>query len=233
MTKIAIFTEGQTELLFTCEVIKQLAESSRIFIRSHRKNGRGDKLIKIDLGSEGDEHDHKFYFQILDCGSDEQVLPTIVDEYETLVSADFSHIIGLRDLHPHAREDLHKLQASIKKFSPKGCIEPLIVISVMEVEAWFIAENCHFPKIDETLTVRSIKEQKSIDVELNSETFDSPSVTLDEIYQLVGKSYGKAKAEVLETVGALDVREYFGSAGARAETVKPFVGRIREIFAAN
>lgn len=232
MIKVAIFTEGQTEQLFTCEAIKQLAGSTKYYVTNQRKNGKGDKLIKIDLGSQGDEEDHEIFFQILNCESDNQVLSTIREEYETLVAANFQHIIGVRDLYPLSRNSLERLAANIGKFSPKGIIQPLILVSIMEVEAWFIAENNHFQKIDASLTAQSVKQKSGIDISVNSETFDHPSETLGQIYQLAGKSYGKSKAEVLETVSALDMREYDGTSGDRAETVRPLLERIKQIFAA-
>lgn len=231
MIKVAIFTEGQAEQLFACEAIKQLAGDAKYYVTNQRKNGKGEKLIKIDLGSEGEEQGHEIYFQILNCDSDSQVLSTIREEYETLLAAGFQHIIGVRDLYPLPRDKLENLLANIAKFAPKGDVAPLFVVSIMEVEAWFIAENNHFPKIDASLTTTAINGSSGIDITVDSETFVHPSETLHQIYQIAGKSYGKSKAEVIETVGALDMKEYDAAAGARAGSVVPLLNRIKEIFA--
>ncbi|TLX12075.1 hypothetical protein [Rhizobium sp. MHM7A] len=196
MIKVAIFTEGQTEQLFACEAIQQLADRTNYYIVNERKNGKGDRLIKIDYGKIGDPDNHDIYFQILNCDSDSQVLSTIREEYASLVAADFTHIIGLRDVRPIKRENMSKLFESMLKYKPIGAVDPLIVIAIMEIESWLIAENSHFSKVDQSLTPETILARTSIDITVNSEHFDEPFEVLECIYASAGKIYSKSKEDV-------------------------------------
>jgi hypothetical protein len=230
MIKVAIFTEGQTEQLFACEAIRQLANGTNYYIVNERKNGKGDRLIKMDYGKIGDPDNHDIYFQILNCDSDSQVLSTIREEYASLVAAGFTHIIGLRDVRPINRDRMEKLFESTLKYKPTGTVDPLIVIAIMEIESWFIGENTHFIRIDQTLTPGNILADTNIDITIDSEIFDKPFETLQHIYASVGKPYSKSKDDAKRTVSVLDMKEYFSGAGARAETVTPFVTRIQQIL---
>ncbi len=228
--KVAIFAEGQTEQIFICEAIRQLASDKNFYIVSERKNGSGARLIKMDAGKIGDQENHQIYFQILICDSDAQVLSTLREEYDTLVAAGFSHIIGVRDLFPAPIEDAGKINGIIRKYLPQGLVQPLMVLAILETEAWFIAENSHFPRIHPSLTVDAILAGTGVDVSASSELITHPYVALRSIYGLAGKEYNKSKAVVSDTVGALDIVQFLGLAGERAPSVRPLVERLQYIF---
>jgi hypothetical protein len=229
MIKVAIFTEGQTEQLFVCEAISQLAAGKSYYIANERKNGSGAKMIKISVDKIGDDTS-EIYFQVCDCGSDSQVLSTVIDEYQTLVAADFTHIIAVRDLYPIPLNKLENLLTSIQKRKPSGPVDPLFVVALLETEAWFIAENNHFIKINATLTQANILAGTSLDITKNSEDFLTPSADLHAIYAVAGEAYEKSRATVNRTVEALDMSQYFQTAGARAQSVVPLLTRLQSIF---
>ncbi|NKK71766.1 hypothetical protein GFM13_15525 [Rhizobium leguminosarum bv. viciae] len=158
-------------------------------------------------------------------------LSTIREEYESLVAADFTHIIGLRDVRPIKRNNMARLFESTLKYKPTGTVDPLIVIAVMEIESWFISENSHFTKVDQSLTPGNILANTNIDITVNSENFDEPFETLQIIYSSVGETYTKSKDDAQRTISILDMRQYLADAGARAPTVTPFVTRIQQILA--
>jgi len=65
-------------------------------------------------------------------------------EYDNLSKKDYSLIIGLRDVHPISRADIGKLEAGLPRFVKTKPIPVEFILSVMEVEAWFLAEHSHF-----------------------------------------------------------------------------------------
>lgn len=229
--KVAIFTEGQTEQIFVCEAVRQLANDKSYYIVNETKNGSGDRMIKMDAGKIGDPDNYHIYVQICNCASDSQVLSTVREEYDSLLVAGFDHIIAIRDLYPHSKDKLPKILAAIDKFSPQGTVIPLFVVAVAEIEAWFVAENEHFTKIHPDLNPARIFEHSGIDITINSENFEHPSEVVDLAYKVVGKNYSKDRATVTQTVSALDMIEYFLSAGDRAQTAKPLMNRLQQIFA--
>lgn len=228
--KVAIFTEGQTEQLFVCEAIRQLAGNQNYYVTNVRKNGSGDRLILIDTGKIGNPATHDVYFQICDCGSDSQVLSTLREEYETLVGAGFSHIIGIRDLYPIPPDNKDKFFNSVQKFLPTGTVAPLFVVALLEVEAWFIAENTHFARINPALSADTISLMANLDITQDSENHEHPFTTMVQIYALCNELYEKSRGSVGRTIAALDFNEYLGAAGNRAQSLRPLITRLQEIF---
>lgn len=231
MMKVAIFTEGQTEQIFVCEAVRQLASDKSYYIVNETKNGSGDRMIKMDAGKIGNPDNHHIYVQICNCASDSQVLSTVREEYDSLLLAGFDHIIAIRDIYPLSKDKLPRILAAIEKFSPQGPVIPLFVVAVAEIEAWFVAENTHFTKIHPDLTPSRIFSDSGVDVTINSELLLHPSEDIDRVYQVVGKRYDKDRATVTQTVSALNMIEYFFSAGDRAQTAQPLMNRLHQIFA--
>lgn len=233
MLKVAVFTEGQAEQLFICEAIRQLSGNTRYFVRSFRKNGSGDRLIKIDIGIQGQENDHDIYFQVLNCGSDAQVLSTIREEHDSLVVAGFTHIFGLRDLFPIARDKLDKLKDSIERLKPTSNASVDILVAIMEIEAWFIAEYDHFSGINQILTPDFIRISGGIDVTRSSEDVNHPFEALHAIYSLAGDRYEKSRSYVERTVSLIHMPNYLTDAGIRAPTARIAIDWIQNILSSS
>ncbi|MGO4437285.1 hypothetical protein [Rhizobium sp. RAF56] len=234
MQKIAIFSEGQTEQLFVADIIRFLAAEKNFYITKEKLlGGRRFPMITMAVDeAEGAIDNCDFYFLLVDCGTDGRVVSEISERYNGLVDSGFSTIIGMRDLAPSfKREELDKLLDNSKKYLPTGVVNTLLVVAVMEVEAWFIAENTHFTRIDEKLTAKKILDELSIDVTADAHMLDRPSHELSKIYGLAEISYGKSKTEIERTLGALAMAEYRDEAAfQRAESVKPLFERLRAIF---
>jgi hypothetical protein len=141
---------------------------------------------------------------LYDCGADNQVKSTIVENITTLREAGYSAIIGLRDLYPRPRQDYEKLTSFPFDVPPGLAVD--IIVPIMEVEAWLIGKYNHFPKWNSNVTTELIRQRLGIDVmEDDFELLAHPARSLNEMYRLVGqKGYKKSKWFVEKVVSLLD-----------------------------
>lgn len=101
------------------------------------------------------------------------------------------------------------------------------VIAVMEVEAWFLQEWNHYEQIDQDLTIQSITDGAGFNPESdNAADILLPADTLNQIYQLVGKSYNKKKVKVKRTVEALDYENLYENVCVMLPQLNQFIGLI-------
>lgn len=119
---------------------------------------------------------------------------------------------------------MFEFRKGLKNKVPQLPIPIDFVISVLEIEAWFIAEFSHFEKIDSRLTAKFIKEKLGIDItSLISEDIIQPAKMLNTIYQLVGKGYSKRAKQIQNTVEKLDYAEIYFSMPNRIESLNELV----------
>jgi len=80
-----------------------------------------------------------------------------------------------------------------------------IIIAVHEIETWFLAETNHFVRVDKRLTGRYIEKHLGFNPYLiNPLARVHPSLDLNRIYKLAGKSYTKKYYQVEKLVNKLD-----------------------------
>jgi len=198
MKKVAIFVEGQTEAIFISEMIKQLFDENKtdiVITKSQRKHER----ITIDLYTTTNKNE--YYFLISDCGNDEMVKSKIRDNYDQLLKAGFIYIIGLQDLYNPQRKkkgiDDSKYRLSIN-IDLRQIIPTKIYLAIQETEAWFIAEETHYQRISQTLTINIVNSIAGIDIQKDdTEVIPHPTVILDRIYQAGGRKNGYSKNEYI------------------------------------
>ena len=158
MKKLAVFVEGQTELIFASKLFLEVIGRKNLRIEQVRaqfgkKAPRSYQIVNA-TGAEGTE---EYYILICDSCGDGTVKSDILELCENLQARGYERIIGLRDVFPLLLSDVPKLQAHLNSgFENKG-IPIDILLSVMEIEAWFLAENNHFLRIDKSLTPENIK----------------------------------------------------------------------------
>ena len=160
MRRLAIFVEGLTEELF---VERFLTETTRNRgVRIEKLRASGGKVAKRSftrVTSSADSPHLKVYVLIVNCGADNRVKSEISDQYDSLVAKGYKTIIGIRDAYPQAKKftEVPNLRKSLAyKIRPKPC-DVIFVLAVMEIEAWFISEHTHFPRISAKLTLEQIK----------------------------------------------------------------------------
>src|SRR6266446_6181044 len=149
MNKMAIYAEGRTEVEFDSKLILELASPKAITIESRKLRGGStvpfsSQRITVRQSISGQESTH--FFMLYDCANDRIVKDRMVDDYPTLCNAGYTKILCHRDVAPtYARADIPKLEGLLRYGVRSKPIVVTFVLSVMEVEAWFLAEHLHFP----------------------------------------------------------------------------------------
>jgi hypothetical protein len=212
MRKVAIFVEGQTEQIFANELVKHIFGHAKVDIEELQFSGKeGLRRIRT-IRSANTMPSTKYLFRIYDCrggGENSTVKSDIREQFPCLLKESFSYIIGIRDVYP--LHDLQLLKSKLSLELPNDPSLPIkIFLAVKEIEAWFIAEENHYPLIDELLTISSVNSIIGFDITItSSEAIDHPSFVLKQIYQTVKKNYNKKKWEVERTVYVLDYENLY------------------------
>ncbi len=219
MKKIAIFVEGETELEFVSKFLKEAAGQNHISIDSYKCSGGGKsgRSRCYQLLASSMVTDAKYYALIYVSGSDNQVNSDIKRKLPTLKIQGFDQILGLKDLRGEqygrtmGLADLPNMELG-SNVVERQCL-PLparIVIAVMEIETWFLAETNHYECVDAGLTKSAVLSSVSTlgfnpyadDLTLRPE----PAEDLRKLYQVVDKSYKKIKKHRTRTIDYADIR---------------------------
>lgn len=207
MNKLAVFVEGQTEQLFVRGLIQAVAGRHNVAISTRRASHGGESGLprRFVLLESSDAPGKQFSVLIVDSGTDIRVASDIRDQYESLVKAEYSLVLGLRDVYPWQRSEIPLIRSAVDRFLPKGSVAVDVVLAIMEIEAWFLAEHTHFERVDSRITLEMVNGAVGGDVQtIDVEDIAHPSETLNIIYKTVGRSYRKRKDQVSDIVDALD-----------------------------
>lgn len=206
MRKLAIFVEGQTELIFVEKLLLEIAGRRLLHVDKLRAFGgqtRPRQLVCVEVSKPAALA--IYYVQIVDCGGDNKVKSDISERYDSLVNAGFQAIIGIRDVFPLKRSEVSALRKGLRAGLASTPIKVEFVLGVMEIESWFISEYTHFQKISPRLTMKRIKAKCGFDPSTdNSQHRRNPSRDLHDIYRIAGLSYDKSRSVVQRTVRVLD-----------------------------
>jgi hypothetical protein len=205
--KLAIFVEGLTELVFVDKLLRELITDKKLCIEHfHGYGGKKSARRLITLQATASTPNHIYYVQIIVSAADNRVASDIKDNYEGLVRSGFDAIIGIRDVYPDfASADVEKLRAGLRYGLRTKPIMVVLVLGIMEIEAWFLAEHTHFPKVHSGLTIDRIWSS----LHFNPSTEDMqlrncPHGDLHNIYTIEGLAYRKEKHQIQRTVSVLD-----------------------------
>lgn len=205
MNRLAIFVEGYTEVVFVEKLIEEIAGQNRVQIerREIRGGSKSPRTMKI-IKAARMHPQQEYYVLLFDCGGDELVKTRIREEYNNLTKVGYSSLIGIRDVRPNfTYGDIPKLETSLPKYIKTKPAPVTFILAIMEIEAWFLAEATHFPRIDPSITVAAIKTNLGFDPENDDmELRLCPSDDLNACYAIGGKTYVKHDAKV--AVDALD-----------------------------
>lgn len=207
MQKMAIFVEGRTEQLFTSKLLSEIATNNKLVIEEKRAVGRQGtrKLTLLTVSNQTSAS--QYLVTIINCEGDSSVKSDIRDQYDNLISSGYEAIIGLRDAYPTVKRlaDIKKLRDGLRFRVKTQPVRVLFVLSIMEIEAWFLAEYEHLRKIDGKLTVPFIKKRIGLDlINDDLQIRPNPAGDLNRIYRLAGRAYEKEEKQVRRTVNALD-----------------------------
>jgi len=210
MKKIALFVEGQTDQIFTEKLIREIIGKHGFSITNFKFLG-GIKSIRkpLLLTTQNKKIDVEYYFVIYNCGGDDKVQSDIHERLDSLQEESFSLVIGIRDVYPET--DIEKLKNYLYfGISLKTDISVRTILAVNEIEAWFLAEETHYPKISERISLKTANEIAGIDVSKdNTESIFHPSETLKQIYMRGKTTYDKSKEKVQRTVETLNYENLY------------------------
>lgn len=234
MRKLAFFVEGQTERLFVQALVKACAGECKVQIESRKGiYGRKYKRLFMEIEVKKVETSDEYYVLIFDSGSDESVVSDIKDRFEYLLRENYSMIVGLRDVRPKSsRHEIEKLQAGMKSSitSLRG-IPIEFYLSIMEVEAWFLAENTHFLRISAELTEERIRDELGFFPDnKNAESREVPSDDLAAIYQIGGVLYDKSRSAVERVMNSLDFEQIIKVHSAEIKNLGGVVNGVSNFF---
>jgi len=233
LKKIAFFVEGYTEQCFLEKLLKEIFSERKISIEIQRmKGGRNIPITFSSIKSTVITENTEYFVLIYNCGGDSNVKSYILERRLDLAKANYTRIIGLRDIYPDfKREDIHKLTYFLNFKVPQKEIKIEFVLSVMEIESWFLSEINHFKKISPFLNLNKISTFLGYDLNnYNTELIDNPADTLNFIYSLVGEKYAKTKESIDRTIESIDYSEIYLESRKRINSLNDLILSFEDIF---
>jgi hypothetical protein len=222
--KLAIFVEGKTEQIFVNKLLREIAGTINISIEIQSQEGR--KFVEVIM-KDIETSATKFFVLIYNSGGDRRVASDIKKQYRKLTESGYERIIGLRDIYPISIIQKSKLQSDLENILPKGVIPINIVLAVMEVEAWFLAEYNHFLKIDPGLTPEKIQAMFGFNPQTdNMEQRPHPTKDMELIYNYTGKGYNKNEKQLNRFASNLDYEFIYMHLINSVPSLGEFVGYI-------
>jgi hypothetical protein len=210
MTKIAFFVEGQTERIFVESFLNSYYTHPYFNVESYELRGGNAKIV---TKSNYDDETINFQFLIYDVGGDGRIASEIFERHDHLINkAGYNHIFGIRDLHPNSHDDLGAIKHSlINIFNNNEILQKLtLVVAVMEIEAWFLADYNFFTKVDKSLTVKTINDNLNISIRHDDiESYDHPAKLIDRIYRIANKRYKKRESDSYTICSHIDFDDLY------------------------
>lgn len=228
MHKLAIFVEGQTESQFVDELVRQIANAGTVRIEHVFCTG-GAKAPRrlIQLNGTDKTSGHRFYVQIYCSANDSRVASDVLEQYDGLVRQNFAGIISLRDVYPSSPNKIPAIQRAMAHGQRTLPLRVHNCLSVMEVEAWFLAEVNHFERLSTAITPAAIAAKLGFDPgSENVEARLQPSRDLHEAYTIGGLRYDKSRKNVARTVTKLDYEHLYIGVRQRVPSLANLIGHI-------
>jgi len=230
LKRIAFFVEGLTEQLFIEKLLIEILGTKNIsIVKRKMKGGKNSPISITQIGAPEISEDAEYYFLLTDCGGETTVASYIRDQRVSLINKGYLAIFGILDVRPnYKREDIEKLRKNLYFKLPQKDLETKFILSIMEIEAWFLADENHYIKIDSRLTIDFIKEKNNFNPLCNTELIEEPASLLDDIYKTVGNTYGKNKRTIARTVENLDYSNIYFKIPKRIPSLKELIDSIEK-----
>ena len=212
MKKMAIFVEGETELRFIDRLLQEIADEKNLQIVLERAFGGGGRIVRTYnvVADSGSGSEKNFYIRIVNSGTDNRVGSDIRENYEALINLGFSAIIGVRDVYPLLLKNLPSLRTGLRYRLRTKPISVDFVLGVMEIEAWFLAEHTHFPRIHPRLSASRIAAMHGFDPSVDDmQLRPNPALDIHNAYSLEGLAYQKKGSQIQRTVETLDYADMY------------------------
>lgn len=235
--KIAVFVEGQGELIFFRNMIFHLLGDIAFSFQCLKLHSGQTQEVPYTYSNP----DAKVHFMIINVENDTKVLSVIKEREKGLLQKGYSKIIGLRDMYSEAyRKRSDRISETVNnqfikssELAIQSMSEPEKVslhFSIMEIEAWWLSMYSIFEKKDSRLTVDYINENLGFKLdEIDPERhFFHPAVILNEILVLIGGSYKKKFSDVESITNSIDAEsiELIISSENKYESFRSFITEI-------
>jgi len=217
MQKIAIFVEGQGELIFIRNILYHLIDPAQLSFECFKLHANSQQEVPYEYKNPN----AKVHFQIINVGNDERVLDAIKEREKRLLSKGFTKIIGLRDMYSKAyrRKSKNVIDDEVTRQFIEGVTTAIAEMNnpdkirfhfaIMELEAWWLSMYNWFAKINDLLTVSFIEENLGYNLsEIDPEkAFFHPALEIDKIFKLVGAGYKKPFDDVESITSRMDASD--------------------------
>lgn len=219
--KLAVFVEGLTEQEFVIRLLNELAGKRGISFNIQKQHKGHLSLVELRSHPNPDVE-----VLIANCDTDNQVKSQIADRYQSLISAGYSLIIGLRDVHPLTHQDIPKLTKYMTTGLPHGSLPIHMHLAVLEVEAWFLEELTHFERIDQNISKAEILAGGFDFESVRAFDLQNPAKILDNIYKCVGKRYTKQRNRIQRTIEALSYDDMYINVRQKSPSLDRFLSSL-------
>ena len=219
MRKVAIFTEGQTELIFVREFLFRLVDPSKLSLECWELLNHNLSYVPFPHSPPSPE----VHFFIVDAHGDKGVLSAIREREKDLIQkGGYEKIIGLRDMYSEEYKKLSPMvindsitqkliqsyNLTIQNMTYSAKIK--LYLAIMEIEAWFLSMYNIFARIDSLLTVGHIEEKLGFDLTRidPQKEFFKPSKQVQNIFMLFGSRYDKKKDDVEKITSKMELADF-------------------------
>ncbi|WP_297057596.1 DUF4276 family protein [uncultured Duncaniella sp.] len=220
--KIAVYVEGDTELIFVREFLLKWFgyDGTAVGFRCYNLRDAEPPGHPTEYTYGADDPER--FYEIVNVGNDTSVLSKVLKNAERYRNLDFERVVALRDMYC---DNYHKLtygrtinqelntrfiEGAAKSIADKGFSGFVMChFAIMEVEAWVLGMGWYLERMDQSLTQQHLLDSLGLDLEADPETTEyHPADRLNDIYGLIGTSYGKHHTQANSIMGLLDKDDF-------------------------
>jgi hypothetical protein len=211
--KVAIFTEGQSELIFVRYLIQRLFEVGKVNFQCIKLISGNTRNVPYSRTYPNAD----LFILIVNVENDSRVLSAIKEREVALFKQGYEAILGLRDMYceeycefaDNIDERVNKRmieyhQSTINRMRNSERI--FLFFEIMEFESWLLSMYNLFRKIDERLSVEYIQEVVGYNLrEIRPEEyFFHPANDIAHILNLIGFHYDKSEGQMEGIISRID-----------------------------
>lgn len=237
MRRIAIFAEGQSELIFVRCFLPLILGWDKISFECFKL--RADEMNRAPFPHRNKHAEVHFF--IVNVGNDEKVLSAVKDREEGLIQKGYEKVIALRDMYCEAYckragtrindaitvEFINGAQETIGNMSDPNKIK--MCFAIMEFEAWFLGMYSIFERVEPTLTVAYIEENLGFDLSVIDPQveFFKPADKVSNILGLVGREYLKSGHDIESICSKMEIADFSKAfENGRCSSFKDFCDQV-------
>lgn len=221
-TKIAVFVEGQSELIFVRDFLLKWYQYDSSVIAVACCSLRSDVGRPVDVPFNYGERDSaEFFYDIINVGSDERVMSVMVNTAGRYRNLGYSRLIGLSDMYTERYHEMSRrhISAELNLKFINGANSTLAArglsdfakyhYAIMEFEAWVLGFYWRMCAVDPALTEEALSDGWGVTESFDPETgVYHPYKMLADVYSSVGLAYGKHSGDVESFVSGLDRTDF-------------------------